>query len=414
MEINYQLLNELENNFGESFYLLYTDVFKENFDEFLGEFRKFYPKTFIGYSYKTNYTPRLCEIIYDKGGYAEVVSEMEFDLARRVGVTPEKILVNGPYKTKAALEKFLFAGSVVNIDSYRELENVLAIASENIDKTLKLGIRCNFEINNDLISRFGFDVNHEDFKSIFKRINLIDNIELKGLHCHFPNRDLESYTSRIVKMLTLVDELFENTPDYIDVGGGFFGKMNKELSNQFRCPIPKYSEYAGIIAKKMNEHFSSLKENDKPKLFLEPGSAVVADTMNFVSKVIDIKEVRDKRIAISSGSKFNIGLLSSTINMPMKVFSSKISNNINSDIPIDISGYTCIEADYLYKGYKGSLEVDDYLVFENIGSYSVVFKPPFIMPNVSVIEVTNKGYFEIKRQETIDDIFRTFTFNKKY
>jgi diaminopimelate decarboxylase len=412
MELNYKLLKELEDKFGESFYLLYTDIFKENFDEFLGEFRKFYPKTFIGYSYKTNYTPRLCEIIYEKGGYAEVVSEMEYDLAIRVGVPSKLIIVNGPYKNKTALKKFLLAGSIVNLDSYRELDNLLLVALENPSKKLNIGIRCNFEINSDLISRFGFDVEQPGFKSIFEKINKIDNICLRGLHCHFPNRDISSYTARVDRMLILVDELLEETPDFIDVGGGYFGKMNEELAKQFSCPVPKYYEYAEVIAKKVNNHFSKLPEEKKPKLFLEPGSAVVANTMSFVSKVIEIKQVRNKRIAMTTGSKFNIGLLTSSINMPMKVHSVDNSNK-NEDVLTDVSGYTCIEADYLYKGYKGNISIDDYLVFENTGSYSVVFKPPFILPNVSIIEITKEGYKEIKRQETMNDIFATYKFKNE-
>lgn len=409
MEINYSNLQELENKFGESFYLLNTDVFKSNFDEFLGEFRKIYPKTFIGYSYKTNYTPKICEIVYDKGGYAEVVSEMEYDLAVKVGVPTKQIIVNGPYKNKKALQKFLLSGSIVNLDSYREVDNLITIAKANRDVELNVGIRCNFEINDDLISRFGFDVEHKDFLTIFNRIKEESNIQLKGLHCHFPNRDLESYIPRVEKMLLLVDKLFTQAPDFIDIGGGYFGKMHKDLASQFNCPVPKYFEYAEIIATRINEKFSHLTQEEKPKLFLEPGSAVVANTMQFVSKVIDIKNVRNKRIAMTSGSKFNIGLLTSKVNMPMQVFSKEINQE---ECVTQISGYTCIEADYLFKDYKGKVEVDDYLVFDNVGSYSVVFKPPFILPNVPVIEINKSGYQEVKRQETMEDIFQTFKFNK--
>lgn len=409
MEINYKKLQELEDKFGESFYLLNTDVFKSNFDEFLGEFRKIYPKTFIGYSYKTNYTPKICEIVYDKGGYAEVVSEMEYDLAVKVGVPTNQIIVNGPYKNKKALQKFLLAGSIVNLDSYREVDNLITIAKENRDVVLNVGIRCNFEINDDLISRFGFDVEQKDFLTIFSRIKQELNIHLKGLHCHFPNRDLESYIPRVEKMLLLVDKLFTQAPDFIDIGGGYFGKMHKNLASQFNCPVPKYFEYAEIIATRINEKFAHLSQEEKPKLFLEPGSAVVANTMQFVSKVIDIKSVRGKRIAMTSGSKFNIGLLTSKINMPMRVFSKDIKEE---EYITQISGYTCIEADYLFRDYKGKVEIDDYLVFDNVGSYSVVFKPPFILPNVPVIEINKIGYQEVKRQETMEDIFQTFKFNK--
>ena len=130
--------------------------------------------------------------------------------------------------------------------------------------------------------------------------------------------------------------------------------------------------------------------------------------MEFVAKVIDVKNIRGSNIAMTSGSKFNIGLLSSTVNMPLTVFNGP--GDLTLYESIDISGYTCIESDYLFKNYTGSLMEDDYLVFSNVGSYSVVFKPPFILPNVPILEYDsiNEQYNVIKRQETVDDIFQTF------
>ena len=107
MALNYKILNDIEKQFGESFYLLDSNKFSNNYDEFVGEFRKYYPKTNVGYSYKTNYTPKLCKIIDQKGAYAEVVSTMEYDLAIKIGVKPKNIIVIGPYKKKHALEKSL-------------------------------------------------------------------------------------------------------------------------------------------------------------------------------------------------------------------------------------------------------------------------------------------------------------------
>nr|MZG79422.1 decarboxylase [Photobacterium lucens] len=59
-------------------------------------------------------------------------------------------------------------------------------------------------------------------------------------------------------------------------------------------------------------------------------------------------------------------------------------------------------------GYTGRLFQGDFLIFNNVGSYSIVFKPPFILPNVPIIELTGNSVELIKRQETVDDIFETF------
>jgi diaminopimelate decarboxylase len=406
VRVSKELLEAYSDVHGDSYYLLDTKKFEENFDEFLEAYRSIYPKTYIGYSYKTNYTPRLCSIVDKKGGYAEVVSEMEYDLAIRIGVLPENIIVNGPYKNKNSLEKFLLGGSLVNLDSFHEVNIVNEIAKEHPTAVLPIGIRCNFEINDSLVSRFGFDVESDTFYRAFEILSGIDNVNLKGLHCHFPNRDIESYVFRIDKMLSLTSELFSRPPEFIDIGGGYFGKMNDSLKAQFNCQVPNYSEYASVVATRIKEFYKDVNEALRPKLFLEPGSALVANTMKFVAKVVEIKKVRNKFIAMTSGSKFNIGLLSSTVNMPMQVYGTSEGQVKYKEI--DISGYTCIEKDYLYIGYSGSLAKGNFVVFDNVGSYSVVFKSPFILPNVPVIEQTTGEV--LKRQEKMSDIFNTFTF----
>ena len=414
MNINWEILEELALLYGESFYLLDSKKFEQNYDEFLDVFRKIYPETYLGYSYKTNYIPKLCSIVNNKGGFAEVVSEMEYDLAIKIGVSPINIIVNGPYKNRKFLEKILHKGSIVNLDSYQEVFLIEQIAINNINNNLSIGLRCNYKIDDSLVSRFGFDVDNKHFYDTFYRLQKIGNINIKGLHCHFPNRDLDSYELRVDKMLKLIEELFMNLPEYVDIGGGYFGKMGEFLKKQFKCEVPTYEEYAKVIATKFRDFYSNLDESLRPKLFLEPGSAIVADTMKFVAKVIDIKNIRGKDIATTTGSKFNIGLLSSKINLPMKIYSSHVEklNEKNYFNAIDISGYTCIESDYLYRNYNGYLKIDDYVVIDNVGSYSFVFKPPFILPNVAIIDYDfqNNTYKVVKRKEIMNDIFRTFIF----
>ena len=117
--INIDTLEHLSSAHGDSFYLIDVDDFKTSYESVLNEFRVFYPKTNIAYSYKTNYIPLLCKVVDDLGGYAETVSGMEVDIALAIGVSPEKIFFNGPYKPRQDIEKLLLLGEVVNVDSGR-------------------------------------------------------------------------------------------------------------------------------------------------------------------------------------------------------------------------------------------------------------------------------------------------------
>ena len=77
---------------------------------------------------------------------------------------------------------------------------------------------------------------------------------------------------------------------------------------------------------------------------------------------------------------------------------------------VDIVGYTCIESDVMYRGYEGVLAIGDYMVFSNCGSYSIVMKPPFIMPNVPVVDICGEKVELIKRAENFEDLFHTYEF----
>lgn len=407
MNLEYSILEEIGKKYGEAFYILDEEQFRKNFSELQGAFRNIYEESYIAYSYKTNYIPRLCKIVDEMGGYAEVVSDMEVEIAKRIGVSDEKIIFNGPYKEQNCVKEILLNGGCVNIDSIYELEFIQNIAKENPDKKVCVGIRCNFDIDDGNVSRFGIDVKTEEFEEVLNFVKSTPNVVLKEMHCHFATRSLKTWPCRAEKMLRLVKENLEVLPEHIDLGGGIFGKMPEMLKKQFDSDIPSYEEYARSVAKQFQAEFENEKE--KPKLFIEPGSALVGDCMKFVAKVVSIKSVQKKSIATVLGSMYNINPTLNKKNPPIEVYYG--GDKGKEFESIDIAGFTCIESDYLYRGYKGRLEVGDYVVFGNVGSYSIVLKPPFILPNFAIIEIEQDGDVEIiKEREVFDDLFHTFQF----
>ena len=49
-------------------------------------------------------------------------------------------------------------------------------------------------------------------------------------------------------------------------------------------------------------------------------------------------------------------------------------------------------------------------MINNCGSYSLVMKPPFILPNFPVLDICGEKVEVIKKGEVFDDIFHTFAF----
>lgn len=403
MEINKTKIEQLRKKYGNAFYLLDSEQYRNNFIELRETFRKIYPNSNIAYSYKTNYTPKFCKIVNELGGYAEVVSEMELEIALRVGVKSNRIIWNGPIKNPKKLEEFLVAGGTDNIDSVEELEVVKNIAERHLDKTLNLGIRCNYEVNDGVVSRFGFDVESEGFKNVLAFVTSTPNVHFINFQCHFAKRQIEYWPARAKGMVELIDRL-GIIPERIDIGGGLFGKMADSLKAQFTNEIPDYQDYAEAAARVFAEYFAD--KDVKPELLIEPGSAVVGDCMKFVGTVKTIKNVRGKWFATILGSQKNISMTG--INPPMEVIA--MGGEQKEYENMDMVGFTCIEGDVLYHNYNGKLAHEDAIVISNCGSYSLVMKPPFILPNFPVLDICGEKTEVIKRGEVFDDLFHTFNF----
>lgn len=405
MPESYEQLRALGARFGESFYVLDTARFADNYRALTAAFRKVYPRFAVAYSYKTNYIPRLCRLVNELGGYAEVVSDMEYQIARRVGVPPERVVFNGPCKAGDAVRELLLSGGTVNADSPAEVAALCRLAKQHPDSTLRVGLRVNFPINDGVLSRFGLDAESDALPAALAAIAARPNLRLAGLHCHFACRRLDTWTPRARGMLALLDRL-GLLPERIDLGGGLFGRMDESLRAQFDTPVPSYAEYAAAVAPLLAERYGSLPEERQPLLLLEPGSALVGDCMRLAAPVRSVKLVRGQAIATVLASRYNLNM--GTKNPPLRVAPCGAPQ---TRARWDIAGYTCIEGDYLYRGYDGPLAEGDYLVFDNVGSYSIVFKPPFILPNFAVVEPDGQGGAAlVKRPETFDDLFQTYQF----
>lgn len=410
-----QIINYVQE-FGSPLYIFHSGEFKKNYINLLNTMRNYYPKYNVAYSYKTNYTPKILELVKGFGGMAEVVSEMEYNLAKKIGYTSKEIIFNGPVKGKG-LFNMILDGGIANIDSLDELCLVIELAEKNPDLEIKIAFRVNIDIEQGFVSRFGLDAYEDvsetsELDDAFKRVEKQKNIEVVGLHCHIGrSRGITAWENRVRIMFTLIDRYFKKEPLFLDFGSGMNSVMEPILRSQFAENVPTFEEYAKVVAGAMKEKYGSLPLEKQPNLYTEPGTTLISGCMSFLGTVESIKTVKNKSFVTFDCSGGNIGDICKLKKLPISVFHMgakrrKIEN-------ASFVGYTCLEHDHIYEGYSGELAVGDVIQFRNIGSYSNVFKPPFILPNCAMIEIDDYGSASlIKKSETFDDIFRTYVFER--
>ena len=406
--LDYSSYFDLAEKHGPSFFVLDAARLRANFRSLHSVFSANYHKVEIGYSYKTNYTPKICRILQDEGAWAEVVSEMEYAAACRLGTPGNRIIFNGPYKADWAFREAALGGAIINIDSLREIAILRSVAmTANVGIQIQVVLRTNFAIDHN-VSRFGFDVEGAEFAEALESVRTLPNVNLAGLHCHFPNRDLDSFRRRAEGLVALCKRVFPNQPpELLNIGGGFFSSLPESL----RCTTseipPTFADYATVVGQIFSQAFPDPVAS--PTLFLEPGTALVADVLTFYTQVVSTKTIRDRHFATVAGSIFDISPNAKTKSLPV----TPILNPLSSREPereFAIAGFTCIEGDLLTDSLTAPLNIGDALAYGNVGSYSVVMRPPFILPSNPVLmaRAGGAGFDVIKARQSNAAVFDLF------
>lgn len=284
-------LSVLADHWGEHFYLAYPEQFAGNLARFHAAFAAAWKRSTLCYSVKTNYLPAFLAIARDAGHGAEVVSGAEYELARRLGFPPERIVLNGPVKSAGLLRAALDAGSSVHLDSPYEIDAIERFAPQSDTRKWQLGLRCNPDLGN--ASRFGFDVPSGELVRAARRLEAIPGVRVRGLHLHQNQpKTLPAFVARMRGVLDAAGEIFgTRPPEYLDVGGGFHSPAALTAG-------PSFEEYAAVAAEELTRRCGP----DTPELILEPGVAVTLDTMSYVCRVLDVKTAGGRRVAVTTGS----------------------------------------------------------------------------------------------------------------
>lgn len=399
--MNIELLRKIENLVGDSFFVYDGEIFKQNLCNFHNAFKTKYNNISLGYSFKTNYFQPVIETVKESGHYAEVVSGMEYEIALENGFEGSSIIFNGPYKTTTEILKAVQGGSIIHFDSMDEITRTINELDKYPNLKVFCSLRCNIDIGEEQLSRFGMDE-----ETLLKGHHLLSqkhNFELVGIHVHIStrHRSVESYTKRTSEIIRIVKTVFTHKlPNYIDIGGGFYGSIPLNLQNILKISPPNYHDYAESITSLMKSAFP----DESVKLIIEPGAAVVADSFKFYCKVHSIKSIRGKQIITTTGSLNNIQPTGVTkISLPFKRYSEGLNEfDIKEGL---IAGYTCMEHDILNKSYTGKIALNDYLEYNNMGAYTLVFKPPFIKPSPAIVTINNGEISVLRINEKPSELF---------
>ena len=329
-----------------------------------------------GYSVKTNSLPWLLTYLKKEGFYAEVVSDTEYDLAKRLGYPDDKIIYNGPIKDRETFDRVLLNGGVVNMDSSYEPEWVKELSAAHPNKVFHVGLRVNCDIKElcpeeELAEedggRFGYCYENGVLGDVIAYINNLPNVSVAGLHLHSStkSRTVDVYGA-LAKMAGIIATKYHLNLSFVDMGGGYFGG---------RADKPDYRDYFARIGKELREYFAP----EKTALIVEPGVSLISRATTFETTVLDIKYIRDKVYLVTDGSRVNLNPQVTRHVYPHHIeYASDVNNR--KMLPLQwVCGSTCMEYDRLFPIENGPvLEKGDRIVYETAGGYTICLSPLFI------------------------------------
>lgn len=408
---DYARLEQLTRVHGSPLYLFDGEKLRTNFLRIREAFERRWPRFIIGYSYKTNYIPYLCRMVRDMGGWAEVVSGLEYDLALEIGQDPRKIIFNGPLKSAEEIERCLAGGGLLNLDGLNEVQSVLDFARRHPERTVGIGLRINMNLTDPQgrshvqegfeAGRFGMGA--EALAEAVSRLAKASNVRVISLHGHTSSstREVWIYERIAATLCALAQERFPEC-EYINIGGGIYGNVPPVLG---LGATPDFNDYAEGICKAIlsNPWF----RERRPHLVLEPGVSMAADTLEYVTKVVEVKRMNGRTLAVVDGSALHIKPSLHRRTLPFRVISQG-GETRGGDEVLSIAGSTCMEKDYLVNDVVARLERGDIVHFSHVGAYSVVMSPPFIHPGPAIVAREGEDYRRIRRRQNLRDIFGVY------
>lgn len=366
-------------------YIFEQEDFANNIRWFNKEIKLFFDKYKIGYSFKTNYYPYILKCALEEGCCAEVVSEKEYKLALDTGFEPVNIIYNGPVKTHNSFIYALENGSIVNIDSQREIDWLKELPH---DKKYNIGIRVNFDLEKELPGqtlmgveggRFGFCDDNGSLANALSKISELNNVRINCLHMHVSSKSksVNIYRHLVKRAIKIIRENSLDI-DYLDVGGSFFGGADNGKA---------YKTYVSAV-------YDELANNNMEDIgvIVEPGASVIATSISYMVEVVDIKKTTKNTFVVTDGSRLHIDPF-----LVREKYSYQIVSDRNDIVDSQvICGFTCMEKDRFFKAEnEKELSVGDRMVFDTVGSYTMCFNSDFISSKPVVYVKKENEYYKL-------------------
>ena len=398
----------IASKYGTPVYVYNEEIIRKSMETVEGVITK-YPYT-ANYSVKANTNIEILKLALDEGLNCDAMSPGEISLLLKAGFPPEKIFFVSNNVSAEEMQFAIDKGVMVSLDSLDQLDRFGQINP---------GGRCAVRINpgvgaghSEKVVTAGkktkFAIAEEEIDKIFEIADKYD-LKIVGINQHIGSGFLDPtpYIDAVTNLLRIADR-FENL-EFIDFGGGYgipYHKLDDEKPfpmEDFKTKLePVLDEFVGRYGK-------------APLFKSEPGRYCVAEGSVILSRVQAIKTNSGiKYVGCDTGMNTLIrpAMYDSYHDIEVIRNGKVVDRDGNADMEtVNVSGPICETGDLIAKGrLLPKAQTGDLLAILDTGAYGYSMASSYnSRPRPAEVMITREGkVVQIRRRETIEDLFRLF------
>ena len=325
----------------------------------------------------------------------EVCSPGEYSICEEGGITPEKMVISGVYKTPSAIEHMITTNKKIGRYTVESLEQLKLLDELSKKHNVKLDILLRLTSGNQ------FGINEEDIEEIIAKKELYTDVNFVGIQ-YFSgtqkrtNKRLQKEIDYLDEFLTRLEDKYKFKAEELEFGTGF--PVHYFQGEEFD-EIEFLKEFSNGID---NMKFSG-------KIVIELGRSIVASCGYYLTKVVDKKINKGQNYAILDGGIHHLVYYGQTMAMKFPYLEIYPVRDTNSTEAWNLMGSLCTINDIIIKQYPVSnLQIGDVFIFKNTGAYCMTEGISlFLSRELPEVALIKSGEMNLVRES-----FKTYTLNR--
>ena len=358
-------------------------------------------KHLICYAVKANSNLAIINLLARLGSGFDIVSVGELERVLEAGGDASRIVFSGVGKKPGEMQRALEAGiKCFNVESQSELRRLNEVAS-GLGISAPVSLRINPDVDaathpyiSTGLNKNKFGIQYNDALRAYELADSLSHIELHGIDCHIGSQitSVEPYIDSLQRLLRIVEQLKQEGIQlrHIDIGGG----MGVRYQNEKTLNINDF----------ITDVCNAIPDQEF-EIVIEPGRSIVANAGILLTRIEYLKDNIEKNFAIVDAAMND--LLRPAL---YQAWQEVLPVNEKSEVTnkrYDIVGPICETGDFIALDRELNLSEGDLLAICSSGAYGFSMSSNYnSRPRAAEIMVTGTDCHEIRRRESIQDLFQ--------